>query len=104
MSCRDRIFLRLSTLSISGDMRGTETMVWRLVNIFIACILLGITLLWIRSFVVAERFAMQKANTRVMIVTSEGSFIYIRNQVDFSDPEVQRRWFDRAGGDAVEWA
>jgi hypothetical protein len=79
-------------------------MVWRLVNILIACVLLGITLLWIRSFVVAERLALQKANTRVMFVTSEGSFVFIRNRVDFADAEVQKHWFDRAGVDPVEWA
>jgi hypothetical protein len=78
-------------------------MVWRLVNIVIACILLGIALLWIRSFVVAERLAFQKANVRMMFVTSEGSFVFIRNKVEFSDNEVQQRWFDRAGVDPVEW-
>src|SRR3569833_2433597 len=78
-------------------------MVWRLVNIIIACFLLGITLLWIRSFVVAERLAFQKANVRMMFVTSEGSFVFIRNRVDFADPEVQQRWFDRACVDPVEW-
>ncbi|HTL31454.1 MAG TPA: hypothetical protein VL282_19625 [Tepidisphaeraceae bacterium] len=78
-------------------------MVWRLVNIVIACFLLGIALLWIRSFVVAERLAVQKANMRLMFVTSEGSFIFVRNRVDFSDPDVQRRWFERAGVDSVEW-
>lgn len=79
-------------------------MFWRLVNIFIACVLLGITLLWIRSFIVAERLAFQKANVRVMFVTSEGSFVFIQNRVDFSDPDVQQRWFDRAGVDPVEWS